>query len=32
MQRGTILFEDNQIKALAGQGKYLPATRDTALV
>ena len=32
MQRGAILFEDNQIKALAGQGKYLPATRDTAVL
>ena len=29
MQRGVILFEDNQIKALPGQGKYLPAARDT---
>ena len=31
MQRGAILFEDNQIKALAGQGQYLAATRDTAV-
>ena len=29
MQRGTVLFEENQIKATAGQGTYLPATRDT---
>jgi len=29
MQRGAILFEENRIKALAGQGEYLPATRDT---
>ncbi len=31
MQRGAILFEDNRIKAQAGQGKYLPATRDAAI-
>ena len=30
MQRGAILFEDNRIKALPGQGEYLPATRNTA--
>jgi len=30
MQRGTILFEDKRIKAPAGQGEYLPATRDSA--
>lgn len=29
MQRGKILFEENRITALAGQGEYLPATRDT---
>jgi len=32
MQRGTILFEDNQIKAQPGQGQYLPAARDTGVV
>jgi dihydropyrimidinase len=32
MQRGTILFEDNQIKARPGQGQYLPATRDSGAV
>ncbi len=31
MQRGTILFENNQIKSLSGRGKYLTATRDTAV-
>jgi dihydropyrimidinase len=30
MQRGAVLFEDNQIKARPGQGQYLPAARDTA--
>jgi dihydropyrimidinase len=29
MQRGAILYEDNKIKVLAGQGEYLPATRNT---
>jgi len=28
MQRGAVLFEDNRIKAVAGQGQYLPASRD----
>lgn len=32
MQRGAILFEDNQIKAQPGQGQYLPAARDTGVV
>ena len=31
MQRGEILFEDNQIKAVAGQGEYLPATSPAAV-
>lgn len=30
MQRGVILFEDNRIKATAGQGRYLPASRESA--
>jgi dihydropyrimidinase len=32
MQRGAILFEDNQIQASGGQGEYLPAKLDTAAV
>ncbi len=31
MQRGAILFEDNQIKAVAGQGEYLAATSPAAV-
>jgi dihydropyrimidinase len=32
MQRGAVLFEDNQIKAQPGQGQYLPAARGTGVV